>query len=103
MTELSTNSGLTANVRTKAIKLMTKFETFSLGACGEFSFHSGLIASISLLLLVSLRLPSPFAMLKRTTDSGNFKALSMSIALPDFVEYDNNAPIIFLFTCKVID
>ena len=35
--------------------------------------------------------------------SETFKALSKSIALPIFVEYDNNTPIIFLFTCKDID
>ena len=95
--------GITVNVRTKAIKSMTKSETFSLGACAEFSFPFGLITPVNLILLVSLRLPSQFAMLKGTADSENFKALSKSIALLDFAECDNNAPIIFLFTCKVID
>ena len=90
--------GITVNVRTKAIKSMTKSETFSLSVCVEFSFPFGLITSINLHLLVSLRLPSPFAVLKGTADSGNFNAYSESIVLPDFTEYDNNAPIIFLFT-----
>ena len=75
---------------------MAKSETFSLGICVEFSFPNGLITSIILLLLVSLRFPSPFAMLKGTGDGGNFKALSKSIALPDFAEY-NNAPNISIY------
>ena len=94
---------IVVNVQTEAIKSMTKSEMFLLGVCVEFPFPFGLITSISLLLLVSLRLPSQFVMLKGTADSGHFKALSKSIALPDFAEYDYNAPIIFLFTCKVID
>lgn len=42
-------------------------------------------------------------MLKSAADNGDFKAISKSTALPDFREYDKNAPIIFSFTCKVID
>ena len=72
---------------------MTKSETFSLGAYVQFLFPFGLITSTNSLLLVSLRLPSPFAMLKGTADSSNFKTLSKSITLPDFVEYDNDATI----------
>ena len=79
---------------------MIKSETLSLGACAEFSFPFGLKTSFNLLLLGSLRLPYPFAMLNGAADRGNFKALSKLIALSDFVEYDNNPPIIFLFTCN---
>ena len=99
----STVFSITVNIQTKVIKSMTRSETYLLGACVEFSFPFGLITSINLLLLVSLRLPSPFAVLKITVDSGIFKALSKSIAMPNFAEYHNKAPIIFLFTCKVID
>ena len=81
--------GITVNVRAKAIKSMIKSETLTQGACAEFSFPFGSVTSANLLLFVSLRFPSPFAMLHGTAGSRSFRAFSESVALPDFAEYDN--------------
>ena len=92
--------GSTVNVRTKAIKFMTKSGTFSQDAYVEFSFPFGLITSINLLLLdFHLHLQCSKVQL-----SNSQLSLSLSLKVKSSTRLCgicNNALIIFLFTCKV--
>ena len=88
--------GSTVNVRTKAIKFMTKSGTFSQDAYVEFSFPFGLITSINLLLLdFHLHLQCSKVQLSNSQLSLKVKSSTR------FCGICNNALIIFLFTCKV--
>ena len=74
--------GITVNVRTKAIKWMTKSELFLLDACAEFSFLFGLITSILHLTFTCFSVTSIYkgkkvkslAILKGKAGSETFKA-----------------------------